>query len=149
MIYEVDQQKLILATAEKLKEIKEIKPPNWIYFVKSGSHRERLIEDPENFWYIRAASILRKCINPIGTSRLRKIYGDKKRRGSAPEKHRRAGGSIIRKILQQLEAANLVEKYKVEKRVLGRKITKKGLALLNSVAKEIKEEMKKEREKNE
>jgi small subunit ribosomal protein S19e len=138
MIYEVDQQKLILATAEKLKGIKEIKPPKWIYYVKSGAHRERLIEDPENFWYIRASSILRKCIDPIGVSRLRKIYGDRKRRGVAPRKHVRARGAIIRKILQQLEAAGLVEKCKIEKRIMGRKITSKGLALLKSAAKELK-----------
>ncbi|MEM2174410.1 MAG: 40S ribosomal protein S19 [Candidatus Micrarchaeia archaeon] len=118
---------------------KSIVPPKWIYFVKSGCHKERIPDDPYKFWYIRAASILRKCaLSPIGVSRLRKIYGDKKRRGSAPERHTKAGGAIIRKIMQQLEAAGFLEKYKVGKRMMGRKTTSKGIKLLNSVAKEIK-----------
>jgi ribosomal protein S19E (S16A) len=49
-----------------------------------------------------------------------------------PEKHRKAGGNMIRKGMQALEKAGLLVKKKV-----GRYITPKGQQLLDSCAKEI------------
>jgi small subunit ribosomal protein S19e len=49
-----------------------------------------------------------------------------------PERHRRAGGNMIRKAMQSLETAGLLKKLKV-----GREITAKGKALLDATAKEI------------
>jgi small subunit ribosomal protein S19e len=50
--------------------------------------------------------------------------------------HRKAGGKIIRLILQQLEKAGYVQK--VEKPKRGRAITPKGQEFLSKVAKGIK-----------
>ncbi|RLG85267.1 MAG: 30S ribosomal protein S19e, partial [Thermoprotei archaeon] len=63
-----------------------------------------------------------------------------KRRGSAPPHFRRAGGSHIRKILQQLEKAGLVKKVPG-----GRTLTPQGRALLDRVAWEVFQELVKER----
>lgn len=130
--YDVDALKLVKATAAKLEELK-IKAPDWVGNVKSGPHRQRLPQD-DKFWWVRCASILRKAyITPvIGVSRLRTHYGGRKQRGVRPEKHVRAGGNMIRKAMQSLEAAGLLKKLKA-----GREITAKGKALLDSVAKEI------------
>jgi len=114
--------------------VSQVRPPTWAYFAKTGSHRERPPEDPE-WWYKRAASILRKLYlaeEPIGISTFRVIYGGLKRRGSAPPHFRRCGGSHIRHILHQLEAAGLV--VKTEK---GRILSPKGRKLLDRVALEV------------
>ena len=131
-VYDVPADKLIGKLKEELKTMKEIIPPEWAKFVKTSSSRERL-PDQEDWWYIRAASILRKIyINgPVGVSRLRTVYGSKKNRGYKPERFRKAGGAIIRRILQQLEEAKLV------KNETGRVITSKGRSLLDKVSKEI------------
>jgi len=120
--------------AKELENIKEIKAPDWAHFVKTGVHKQR---PPvrNDWWNVRAASILRKIykMGPIGTSKLKTIYGGRKQRGYRPEHHADGSGSIIRKILQQLEAAKLVAKVEtgVHK---GRKVTKEGNALLKRLA---------------
>jgi len=60
-------------------------------------------------------------------------------RGARPEHVRKGGGAIIRKALQQLEAAGLVETL----RNRGRVVTKGGRRLLDRLATEIKEELEK------
>ncbi|MEM7825232.1 MAG: 30S ribosomal protein S19e [Candidatus Aenigmatarchaeota archaeon] len=127
---EVDAQKLVERVKEELKNFEEITPFHWSRFVKSGSHKERPPEQ-EDFWYIRAASILRRIYlnGPVGIERLRTYYGGRKRRGHKPAHFRKASGNIIRKILQQLEKAGLVQKDKK-----GRKITPKGQKLLDNIA---------------
>ncbi|MCD6467227.1 MAG: 30S ribosomal protein S19e [Methanomicrobia archaeon] len=131
-VYDVPADKLIGKLKGELKAMKEITPPEWAKFVKTSSSRERL-PDQEDWWYIRAASILRKVyINgPVGVSRLRTVYGSKKNRGCKPERFRKAGGAIIRRILQQLEEAELV------KNETGRVITPKGRSLLDKISREI------------
>ncbi|MEM5879196.1 MAG: 30S ribosomal protein S19e [Candidatus Aenigmatarchaeota archaeon] len=130
---EVEPQKLIERVKEELKKIEEIKPPEWAKFVKSGVHKQRPPEQLE-FWYIRAASVLRRIYidGPVGIERLRSYYGGSRKRGYFPKHFRKASGSIIRKILQQLEKAGLVEKT-----ARGRKITPKGQKLLNNMAAEV------------
>ncbi|BCS90581.1 MAG: 30S ribosomal protein S19e [Candidatus Micrarchaeota archaeon] len=130
-ILDTDQSELVKRLADKLKEIDTIKAPEYIKFVKSGAGRERLINDADSFWYIRAASILRRLYvnGPTGVSRFRSIYGNKKAHVVHRMHHVKASGSIIRRILQQLEKAGLVEKTKE-----GRKITAKGAALLKESA---------------
>ncbi len=120
---------LIEELKEDLKQVDIIKPPTWSKFVKTGTHKENP-PSQEDWWYIRAASILRRVFleGPIGVQKLRKYYGGIKRRGSRPGKKVKAGGKIIRKILQQLEAAGLV--IKVRK---GRKLTSKGRSLLSEI----------------
>ncbi|MDI6798436.1 MAG: 30S ribosomal protein S19e [Candidatus Aenigmarchaeota archaeon] len=132
-VREVPAEKLIEKTKEELKKFREIQPLPWTKFVKSGAHRERPPEQ-EDFWYIRAASILRRIYlnGPVGTERLRTYYGGRKRRGYKPARFRKASGNIIRKLLQQLEKAGLIEKV-----ARGRKITKKGQSLLDRIAFEV------------
>jgi small subunit ribosomal protein S19e len=130
---EVAAEKFISRLKEELKKVKEIEPLAWSKFAKSGSHRQRPPEQPD-FWYVRSASILRRIYldGPVGVERLRSYYGGVKR-GMYKGKHfRKSGGSILRKILQQLEKVGLIEKAKG-----GRKITAKGQKFLNKIAYEV------------
>ncbi|MFH1285350.1 MAG: 40S ribosomal protein S19, partial [Candidatus Micrarchaeota archaeon] len=120
-------------TAEKLKHVAEIKIPESVKYAKTGSHVERA-PDSKDFWYIRCASLLWRAYNkPVGVGRLRTHYGGRKQRGARPEHHADAGGSMIRRGLQQLEKAGLVKKQKEG----GRAVTGAGMKLLDSVAKEM------------
>lgn len=135
-VKEVPADLFIERLAEKLKEElgETISPPSWAIYVKTGVSKERP-PDNTDWWYHRAASILRKLYiagEPIGVGTFRTIYGGRKRRGSAPPHFRRAGGSIIRKILQQLERAGLVSRSR-----RGRVLTPKGRSYLDSVAFEV------------
>lgn len=127
---EVPADKLNEKLKEELKAVEEISPPEWSKFVKSGAHKQRTPQQ-KDFWYIRASSILRRIYldGPIGTERLRTYYGGKKKRGYKPDHFKKASGNIIRKILQQLEKAGLIEKAGK-----GRKITSKGQKLLDKAA---------------
>ena len=124
--------------AEALKNIPEIKAPEWVAFVKSSSSKERPIEDPD-FWHKRAAGILRQIYRKdvLGVSRLRTKYGSKKDRGYAPEKFAKAGGKIIRTILQQTDAAGLTEITKgvkgVRSKKPGRQLTAKGKSFMEEI----------------
>jgi small subunit ribosomal protein S19e len=131
-VYDVVPNKLVKKVAEKLEGL-GIKKPEWIGTVKSGSHRERLPQQG-NFWYVRLASILRNAYvhGNVGVGKLRTHYGGKKIRGVRPERKRKAGGSIIRKGMQALEAAGLLVKKKK-----GREISAAGKKLLDSAAKEV------------
>jgi small subunit ribosomal protein S19e len=133
----VPPQKLIMKVSEKLKKDENIKPPEWSRFVKTGLSSERP-PIQEDWWFIRSASILRKIyINgPVGAQRLRTSFGGRRRRGHKPAHHAKAGGKIIRTILQQLEKAGYVKT--VEKPRKGRKITPRGQRLLDRTKREIK-----------
>ncbi len=128
--------KLIKKVAEELEKMKEFEMPEWAKFVKTGVHKERPPQQ-KNWWWLRAASILRKLYlgEKIGVNRLRKIYGGRRDRGHKTEHKYKASGKIIRKILQQLESAGFV---KIEKGK-GRVITPKGQSFLDKIAKNIKE----------
>lgn len=139
-IYDINPNSLINKAAEELKKIDSIKPTSWVSFVKTGTHKERPPVD-KDFWYKRSASILRKIYiyGPIGISKLRVKYGGKKSRGTKPEEFRKAGGNIIRKILQQLEKAELIRQTEIGVHK-GRVITPKGKKFLDGVAKSLKKE---------
>jgi len=130
-VLDVDANALIGKVAEKLKGMRMNKPA-FVGLVKTGSHAERPPEQAD-FWYVRCASILRQAYvrGVIGTNRLRTHYGGRKSRGVKPQTHRRAGGSSIRKAMQELEKAGLLKKEKV-----GRSLTPAGRKLLDSAAKE-------------
>lgn len=136
-IYDVDPTELIEELAKELHKIEDINPPHWALFVKTGVSRERP-PTREDWWYVRAASVLRKVRlkGPIGVSKLRTLYGGRKHRGYAPEVFRKGSRNIIRKIFQQLEKAGLI---KQDKRGLhkGRVITPKGIKLMDNIAKKI------------
>lgn len=120
--------------AEALKKSGDFEKPEWIDFVKTSAHKERPTMDPD-FWYKRAASILRQIYvrGTLGVQRLRTRYGGRKDRGKKPAEFRKSGGKIIRKILQQAEAAGLLEKSKTKKK--GRVLTVKGKEFMESFAK--------------
>ena len=141
-IYDVNPGKLIEKLAEELKKIESITAPEWAKFAKTGAGKERPPVE-KDWWYTRAASVMRKVYisGPIGVSKLRKKYSAKKNRGHKPERVYVGSGNILRKILQQLEKAELL-KY-VDKGVhKGRKITSKGEKLLNQAAKNVGGEIK-------
>lgn len=131
-IFSQNPEKYVLALASVLKEYKEFKAPEWSYFVKSSTSKQRPPVQ-EDFWYIRSASILRQLYikGVVGVGKLRTRYGSRKKRGGRPEEFRKSGGKIIRTILQQAENAGLVEK--VLKLQFGRRLTKKGRDLLDSI----------------
>ncbi|MEM4134254.1 MAG: 30S ribosomal protein S19e [Candidatus Micrarchaeia archaeon] len=131
--FDVEPNKLIKGVAQKLKQDGLVNPPEWIIYVKTGSHRERVPQD-EDFWYIRCAAILRALYihGPMGVNTLRERFGGKPGSKSGRMHATKAGGSIIRKALQQLEKANLIAKDKK-----GRCISNKGISLLNNVAKQV------------
>ena len=133
-IYDLDHREINNKLAEALKGIPEFKAPDWSYFVKSSVSRQRPTEDPD-FWYKRAASILRQIyINKgVGVNRLRTRYGGRKNRGVRPARFREGSGKIIRVILQQAEKAGLVEKTKGK--ISGRKLTLKGKNFIEEISK--------------
>lgn len=134
-IKDLETEKLIQETANKLKQSKNVQKPEWADFVKTGRSRERPPIN-EDWWQIRAASILRRVsiLGPIGVSKLRQKYASKKNRGNRPEHSYKASGKIIRTILQQLEKEGYVEEAKkgVHK---GRILTSKGQSFLSKVIK--------------
>lgn len=132
-VYDVDAHKLIRKAALKLEGMGLPAAPSWVGKVKSGSHTQRLPADSK-FWYMRCASLLRKAYvgTTIGVSRMRRHYGGRLSRGVKPERHRPAGGNMIRKSFQALEKAGLLIKKKV-----GRSISPKGQQFLDTVAKEV------------
>jgi small subunit ribosomal protein S19e len=141
--YDVPADVLIDRLSGYLKEnIREIQPPEWSGYVKTGSQAERVPQNPD-WWYVRSASILRKIYmnGPVGVSRLRKEYGGRKRRGVRPAHFAKAGGNIIRTVLQQLEQAGLSQKDGIK----GRVVSGKGRSLLDAMSTQIKRDLDRER----
>lgn len=133
-VYDVPHTLLISRVAEILKTVEALSPPTWYLQVKTGVAKENSPQNPD-WWYLRAASILRKLYlrGPIGLERLAALYSDKRRRGRSPPHSMKASRKIIRTILQQLEAAGLVEKQGNRGRIL----SSRGRSLLDKVAYEI------------
>ncbi len=131
-IFTKDPVKFIPALAEALKNIPEFQVPEWANYVKTGVSRERP-PAMDDFWYTRAASILRQLYikGVVGVGKLRTKYGSRKDRGGKPDKFFKSGGKIIRVILQQAEEAGLVEK--VVRMQHGRRLTETGRDLLDSI----------------
>ena len=139
--YDVPPSILIERLAKYLKDnIDEVKPPEWAPYVKTGVHAERTPQNPD-WWYIRCASLLRKVYirGPIGVEHLRSEYGGRKDRGTRPEHARKGSGAIIRKALQQLEKAGLIQTIKGR----GRVVTPRGRSLLDSLSADIKKQLEK------
>ena len=140
--YDVPADVLINRLSGYIKEnIREIQPADWAGYVKTGSHVERVPQNPD-WWYVRSASVLRKLYmnGPVGVSRLRKDYGGRKRRGVRPAHFAKAGGNIIRSILQQLEQAGLAQKDGSN----GRVVSGKGRSLIDAMSTQIKRDLDRE-----
>jgi len=116
-VYDVPADRFIRTLAEELKKRPEMKPPDWAAFAKTGVHKQMPPTDPE-WWFVRAASILRRVYieGPIGVQRNAARYTGV-RRDRAPNRTVQEGsGSILRKALQQLENAGLIQKDKAGRR---------------------------------
>ena len=137
-LYDVPAEDLIEAVAEKLED--DLEEPEWITYAKTGVSRE-LPPEQENFWALRAASLLRKVAadGPIGVQRLRTAYGDSTqgttRYRVRPNRKAEGSGSVIRTALQQLEDAGYIESHEAR----GRTISGEGRALLDETAAEVLE----------
>ncbi len=131
--HDVPSAKLISALAEMMKGTPGVEQPAWAKLVKTGSHAERPPSSPD-WWFTRAASLLRKLYlhGPVGLGDLERAYGGTKALKYYPKHHRDAGGSSIRKILIQLEQAELVAKTPK-----GRVLSPKGRAMLDKTSKEL------------
>lgn len=137
-VFDVDPQQLIEKAAERIEaDYDAVETPEWARFVKTGVHKERPPRQ-DNWWYIRSAAILRRIYEngPLGTERLRTMYGGRKNDMDGPEHFRKASGKVIRTILQQLEEAGLLETEEGE----GRKLTPDGQSFLDDLSKEVAEE---------
>lgn len=133
-VYEVSAEKLIDEIKSELKEIEEVTHPEWAEFVKTSPANE-LPPEQDDWWYIRAAALLRRVYieGPIGVERLRTRYSKRDRKGNTPPKREKGSGKIIRTSLQQLEKAGLIDKKEGE----GRKISAEGKSFLDSVAEKL------------
>ncbi len=137
--HDLPASKYIDRLAKYLREnVDEVQPPTWASMAKTGSHVEKQPQNP-NWWYTRSASVLRKVYvhGPIGLEKLRSDYGGRKGNGVKRSHAGKAGGSNIRKVLQQLEAAGLVQITRPK----GRVMTPKGRKLLQEVAGDLHKEM--------
>jgi small subunit ribosomal protein S19e len=134
-VYDVPADRFIRSLAEELKKTPEIKPPAWSQFAKTGVHKEMPPEDPD-WWFVRVASIMRRVYmdGPIGVERMRTFYGGRKDRGAKPNQFRKGSGSILRKSLQQLEAAGFITHDKT-----GRKVSPRGMSFMDGVARGVVE----------
>lgn len=131
-VYEVKAADLVKLASLRLKE--KMKKPAYVEFVKSGPSKERVPQDPD-FYFTRSASILRQVYlnGPIGVSKLRTRYGGKKEHVVHRHHHMKAGGSIIRDSMIELEKLKLVQNTKQ-----GRIITAQGKSFLDKIANELK-----------
>src|ERR1044072_246513 len=138
-IFDVPADDLISKLTDQLKKDKKINPPEWASYVKTGQHVEK-IPQSRDWWYTRCASLVRKVYvhGPIGISDLKSYYGGRKRIGYNLDHHKDAGGAIIRKALQQLEALGYVEK-----KSKGRMISNEGMKKVDRLATEIFKETSK------
>lgn len=122
---------LIQQLAAHLKEKeKEVNPPAWTIYAKTGAHLER-VPNNVDWWHVRCAALMRKLYlhGPVGVSRLSTAYGGGKQRGMAPRKFRRGSGMILRRAMLQLGKAGLVTKVEG-----GRVLTAKGRSLMDRLA---------------
>lgn len=135
LIKQVSAANFVGKAAKELEMIKEMEMPSWAEFVKTGTHR-KFPPHRNDWWYVRSASVLRRIYidGPVGVSRLRTYYGGRKERGHKPEKTVKAGGSVVRHILQKLEATGFVQKDKKG----GRIITDKGNEFVRKIIGEVK-----------
>lgn len=122
---------LVEELAKYLKEnVKEVQPPEWAFYAKTGPTRERVPSDPD-WWYKRCAALLRKVYlyGPVGIERLRTAYGGRTKNTVKRKHFKKGGGAAVRKALQQLEAAGLIAKTN-----RGRVVTDQGRALVDKIS---------------
>jgi len=138
----VGAAEFIAAFAKHLKASGKIVPPAWAEYCKTSCAKELSPMNPD-WYYIRAASIARHIyLRPCGVGNLRLVYGGLKDVGVRPSHHCLAAGGLIRRILIQLEAMEIVEKCPAGRKISGRRITAKGRRELDNIAKQVIRETK-------
>ncbi|KAJ9625928.1 Protein component of the small (40S) ribosomal subunit [Taxawa tesnikishii (nom. ined.)] len=131
-VRDVPADKFINNYASFLKRQGKLPIPGWVDTVKTGHNRE-LPPQSIDWFYVRAAAVARHIYmrKTVGVGRLRKVHGSTKNRGSRPNHHVDASGSVDRKIIQSLEKIGVLE-YDEEKG--GRRITQAGQRDLDRIA---------------
>ncbi|MBS3777768.1 MAG: 30S ribosomal protein S19e [Candidatus Thermoplasmatota archaeon] len=139
-VYDVPAKEFIDEIAKQLEKQDAISLPESNFYSKTSVARENEPE-PDNWWYLRCASLLRKIYmnKTIGTQKLRSAYGGRLNLGSKPSKARTGSGSITRRAIQQLESAGYVKKIKGK----GRSMTPKGRQFLDNIAHDVLNQVKK------
>ncbi|VDO80163.1 unnamed protein product [Soboliphyme baturini] len=138
-VKDVDQHEFVQQVASFLKKTGKVKVPEWSDVVKLGVFKELAPLDPD-WYYTRTASVARHLYlrSPAGVGAFKKIYGGRKRRGSAPAHFCRASGSVARKCLQTLEAIKWAEKHPTG----GRRLSVQGRKDLDRIATHMKQAQK-------
>ncbi len=138
-VYDVEPGRLIQRAAERLEKEGIIEMPEWALYVKMGHGSERLPVQ-RNWYFVRAASILRKFYlkRNLGIGKLRGKYSKRKNLGVSPSHRVKAGGKILRSIAQQFEKKGFLKKAETK----GREITAEGRKFLDRVSREIISEEK-------
>lgn len=132
--------KFIEKLSVSLKEEKNIQAPPETEYIKTGHGKELAPTNP-NWYYVRVASVLRKLYmeqltNPekatygFGTLWFARVYGGAKNNGHKPSHTVTGSKSLVRRILQTLEAAKLVSQVPKG----GRKLTSMGMTYLEEIA---------------
>ena len=128
---------LVEGLTEEFKEMKEIKVPEWVEFLKAGIHREKPWEQ-QDWYYRRLASTLRKVslMGPVGIEKLGREYGGSVDRGS--KRYHPASGSrfIVRHMLNTLESMGYVKKDSK-----GRTLSPKGMSLIEKTSTKVMKQM--------
>merc|ERR1719481_1151795 len=140
-VKDVNQQAFTKAFAEFLKKSGKVKVPDWSDLVKTARFKELAPYD-DDWYYTRVAAIARHIYmrSPVGVGTIRKIYGGRKRNGTAPSHFCRSSASVARKVLQSLEGLKLVEKDGTNG---GRRLTAQGRKDLDRIAAQVKEKSSK------
>ncbi|KAI5191925.1 small subunit ribosomal protein S19e [Nematocida minor] len=139
-IEEVCPVKFIDILSKALKEEKQLEKPEEAAYIKTGHGRE-MPPDSADWYYVRAASILRKLYmeeltNPekskhgFGVMWFARVYGGAKNNGHKPSHTVSGSKSLVRRILQSLENIKLVSKLSMG----GRKLSPNGLSYLQGMA---------------
>merc|ERR1711887_98730 len=133
-VKDVDQQLFVVGFADFLKKSGKMKVPEWADLIKLSRFNEQGPHNPDWF-FVRAASVARHLYirSPAGVGSFTKIYGARKRNGSAPSHFMRSSQSVSRRVLQALEEMALVEKDANG----GRKLTSQGRRDMDRIAAQI------------
>lgn len=138
-VLDAPANKFINQVASFFKEKNIIKLPKYAPLVKTSKANDCQPLDPD-YMYYRAAAICRKLYvtksKNIGVGSLRSMFSKKQRRGCQPTKTFRAGGKIIRDLVQQLKNAKYVESLgaKEDSTNYGLALTKTGRSELDKIA---------------
>ncbi|KAH8374133.1 hypothetical protein KR200_007571, partial [Drosophila serrata] len=130
-VKDLDQHVVTKVLASFLKKSGKLVVPVQAEFIKTGKFKETAPTE-DDWFYTRCASIMRHLYirSPSGVAAFTKVYGGRKRNGTHPSRYCRSADGCIRKALQALEAARMVEKHPEG----GRKLTSKGQRDMDRIA---------------